>query len=384
MRDEALRYHSGRGLEPGQQDRLVADRTAGLRGPAAAVQRRLPGRGEHPAVAATTPRRAGTRRPGSRSWQDNPLPAVMGRACYRPCETACNRAQLDRRSASTRSSASSATRPSGKAGTVPPAAAPTGKRVLVVGAGPGGPVGRLPARRLGPQVTIVDAGPHAGGMMRYGIPAYRLPREVLDAEIGRILAMGVTLRARATPSSDIRAEMRDGGFDAAFLAVGAQIGTGLHPRRRLRPHPRRRVRAASMAEAGAAAARPAGRGLRRRRHRHGRGANGATAGRDRRGHRLPAHPASGCRPTTSRSRRPLEEGIRDEVAVHHRARERRASSRSRRCASTSRASRSRPASSRNWTPTAWCSRSARRPTWPCWTGSRGSSSPTAWSRSART
>ena len=76
---------------------------------------------------------------------------------------------------------------------------------------------------MGHQVTIADSGPRPGGMMRFGIPAYRLPRAVIDAEIGRILDMGVTLQPEHTVT-DIRAEMRDGGFDAAFLAVGAQVG----------------------------------------------------------------------------------------------------------------------------------------------------------------
>ena len=72
-------------------------------------------------------------------------------------------------------------------------------------------------------VTITDAGPKPGGMMRYGIPSYRLPREIIDAEIDRILAMGVRLESGVTVT-DLGATMADGGFDAAFLAVGAQVG----------------------------------------------------------------------------------------------------------------------------------------------------------------
>jgi 2-oxoacid:acceptor oxidoreductase delta subunit (pyruvate/2-ketoisovalerate family) len=154
---------------------------------------------------------------------DNPLPAVMGRACYRPCETACNRAQMD-----SAVGINSVERFLGdeaiRAGwTVPVTAAPTGKRVLIVGAGPAGLSAAYQLTRMGHQVTIADSGPRPGGMMRFGIPAYRLPRAVIDAEIGRILDMGVTLRPGHTVT-DIRAEMRDGGFDAAFLAVGAQVG----------------------------------------------------------------------------------------------------------------------------------------------------------------
>jgi 2-oxoacid:acceptor oxidoreductase delta subunit (pyruvate/2-ketoisovalerate family) len=76
---------------------------------------------------------------------------------------------------------------------------------------------------LGHQVTIQDSGPRPGGMMRYGIPSYRLPRTVIDAEIDRILAMGVTLQSGVTVT-DIQRTMADDGFDAAYLAVGAQVG----------------------------------------------------------------------------------------------------------------------------------------------------------------
>jgi 2-oxoacid:acceptor oxidoreductase delta subunit (pyruvate/2-ketoisovalerate family) len=154
---------------------------------------------------------------------DNPLPAVMGRACYRPCETACNRAQLDSAvgiNSVERFLGDEAIR---QGWTVPPAAESTGKRVLIVGAGPAGLSAAYQLTRMGHQVTIADSGARPGGMMRFGIPAYRLPRAVIDAEIGRILDMGVTLRPGHTVT-DIRAEMRDGGFDAAFLAVGAQVG----------------------------------------------------------------------------------------------------------------------------------------------------------------
>jgi NADPH-dependent glutamate synthase beta subunit-like oxidoreductase len=98
----------------------------------------------------------------------------------------------------------------------------TGKRVLVVGAGPSGLSAAYHLARLGHEVEITDAGEVAGGMMRYGIPAYRLPRDVLDAEIARIGALGVRINCghRVT---DLDAERRDGRFDAAFVAVGAHL-----------------------------------------------------------------------------------------------------------------------------------------------------------------
>ncbi len=155
--------------------------------------------------------------------QDNPLPAIMGRVCYRPCETACNRGQLD--------SAVGINSVEGFLGdeairqgwTVPVTAPDSGKRVLIVGAGPSGLSAAYHLRLLGHQVTLRDTAPWAGGMMRFGIPAYRLPRDVLEAEVGRILAMGVTFEGGQTVT-DIEAAMADGGFDAAFLAVGAQRG----------------------------------------------------------------------------------------------------------------------------------------------------------------
>jgi 2-oxoacid:acceptor oxidoreductase delta subunit (pyruvate/2-ketoisovalerate family) len=103
----------------------------------------------------------------------------------------------------------------------PPAAA-TGKRVLVVGAGPSGLSAAYHLARMGHAVTIREAGPFAGGMMRFGIPKYRLPRDVLDAEVKRILDLGVTLELNAKVD-DVLETMKSGAFDAAFLAVGAHI-----------------------------------------------------------------------------------------------------------------------------------------------------------------
>jgi len=130
---------------------------------------------------------------------DNPLPAIMGRACYHSCETACNRAQIDEAvgiHAVERFLGDLAIRERWPA---PPPAPATGKRVLVVGAGPSGLSAAYHLARLGHRVTIHEAGPLAGGMMRFGIPKYRLPRDVLDAEIKRILDMGITLKLNLLP-----------------------------------------------------------------------------------------------------------------------------------------------------------------------------------------
>ncbi len=161
-----------------------------------------------------------------RAWrllaQDNPLPAVMGRVCYHPCESACNRGALDEAvgiNSVERFLGDEALR---CGWTFEPPAARSGKRVLVVGAGPSGLSAAYHLARLGHAVAIHEAGPLAGGMMRFGIPKYRLPRDVLEAEVARILALGVELRLNAKVSN-ILATMRAGSFDAAFLAVGAHI-----------------------------------------------------------------------------------------------------------------------------------------------------------------
>jgi 2-oxoacid:acceptor oxidoreductase delta subunit (pyruvate/2-ketoisovalerate family) len=151
---------------------------------------------------------------------DNPFPAIMGRVCYHPCQTACNRAQLDEAvgiNAVERFLGDEAMR---RGWTVAVTAKSSGKKVLVVGGGPSGLAAAYHLRLFGHDVTVRDAGKHAGGMMRYGIPAYRLPRDVLDAEIKRIVDMGVTLEL-SHPVTDAAAALRD--FDAVFLAVGAQL-----------------------------------------------------------------------------------------------------------------------------------------------------------------
>jgi 2-oxoacid:acceptor oxidoreductase delta subunit (pyruvate/2-ketoisovalerate family) len=154
--------------------------------------------------------------------EDNPLPAVMGRVCYHPCEGACNRAALDSAvgiNSVERFLGDEAIRHGWR---FEAPATRSGKRVLVVGAGPSGLSAAYHLARLGHAVEIHEAGPFAGGMMRFGIPKYRLPRKVLEAEVRRIVGLGVELKLNAKVSS-IAETMRAGRFDAAFLAVGAHI-----------------------------------------------------------------------------------------------------------------------------------------------------------------
>jgi 2-oxoacid:acceptor oxidoreductase delta subunit (pyruvate/2-ketoisovalerate family) len=162
-----------------------------------------------------------------RAWrqimEDNPFPAVMGRVCYHPCESVCNRAHLDEAVGINAVERFLGDEAIARHWRVEVTAPPSGKRVLVVGAGPSGLSAAYHLARLGHAVTVVDAGPKAGGMMRFGIPRYRLPREVLDAEIERIVELGVTIELERKVSSILDA-MREGSFDAAFLAVGAHLG----------------------------------------------------------------------------------------------------------------------------------------------------------------
>jgi NADPH-dependent glutamate synthase beta subunit-like oxidoreductase len=158
-----------------------------------------------------------------RIMDDNPFPAIMGRVCYHPCETACNRGQLDEAVG-----INSVERFLGDAAiehdwSVGPLAPASGKRVLVVGAGPSGLAAAYHLRRHGHGVEIHDAGPKPGGMMRFGIPRYRLPREVLDAEVCRILDLGIPLHLDSKVD-DLQSLMDEGRFDAAFVAVGAHLG----------------------------------------------------------------------------------------------------------------------------------------------------------------
>jgi 2-oxoacid:acceptor oxidoreductase delta subunit (pyruvate/2-ketoisovalerate family) len=154
--------------------------------------------------------------------EDNPLPATCGRVCFHPCETACNRARLDEAvgiHAVERFLGDAAT---SRRWRLPEPAAASGFRILVVGSGPAGLSAAYHLARLGHEVVIHEAAPAAGGMLRYGIPAYRLPRAVLDAEIGAILDLGVGLELNRAVT-DIAAAKSEGDFAAVYLAFGAQL-----------------------------------------------------------------------------------------------------------------------------------------------------------------
>jgi 2-oxoacid:acceptor oxidoreductase delta subunit (pyruvate/2-ketoisovalerate family) len=154
--------------------------------------------------------------------RDNPFPAIMGRVCYHTCEGACNRGKLDDPvgiNSVERFLGDEAIKRGWK---FDAPANESGKHVLVVGAGPSGMSAAYHLRRMGHRVTVREAGAALGGMMRWGIPKYRLPRDVLDAEMQRIVDMGVTVELNVKVQHAAHA-MAEGSFHAAFLAVGAHI-----------------------------------------------------------------------------------------------------------------------------------------------------------------
>ncbi len=151
---------------------------------------------------------------------ENPLPVTMGRVCYHPCETACNRGRVDEAVG-----INSVERFLGDQALVHrwrvEPGPESGKRVMIVGAGPAGLSAAYHLRLKGHAVTIYDASPKPGGMIRYAIPKYRMPREKLSAEIARIEEMGVDIQCN-TRIDDVAKAKSEGGFDAVFLGIGAQ------------------------------------------------------------------------------------------------------------------------------------------------------------------
>ncbi len=155
--------------------------------------------------------------------QHNPIPATIGRICYHPCEHTCNRYGFD-----TAVNINAVERFLGdmaldEGWTIKIQAEASGKRVLVVGAGAAGLAAAYHLRLAGHNVVICEASAIAGGMMHYGIPKYRLPRNILDAEIERIQAMGIEIIFNHRVE-DLIAERDHGNFDAVFIAVGAPVG----------------------------------------------------------------------------------------------------------------------------------------------------------------
>jgi NADPH-dependent glutamate synthase beta subunit-like oxidoreductase len=154
--------------------------------------------------------------------RDNPMPAIHGRVCYHPCESSCNRQHVD-----DAVSIHAVERYLGdlalENGWVPEIERqPSGKKILIVGAGPSGLSAAWHLALLGHEVEIREAGPMAGGMMRFGIPAYRMPRDILDGEVARIEKIGVKITLNSKVE-DVMATKESEGFDAVFMSIGAHL-----------------------------------------------------------------------------------------------------------------------------------------------------------------
>ena len=154
--------------------------------------------------------------------RDNPFPAIMGRICYHPCQSACNRADVDEAVGINSVERFLGDQAIDKGWQFVPPTVKSGRRILVVGSGPSGLSAAYHLAMKGHEVVIRESAAEPGGMMRYGIPAYRLPREVLDAEISRLVNLGVRIECNTkveNPESAL-----ESGFDALFLAIGAHLG----------------------------------------------------------------------------------------------------------------------------------------------------------------
>ena len=163
-----------------------------------------------------------------RLTEANPFPSVMGRVCPAPCET---RLQPQRSGRPCRHQLGRAlprrVRDRQQAQVQQAGVAPSGKKVAILGGGPAGLSCAYQLALKGHDVTIFDEHEHLGGMMRYGIPGFRTPRDVLDAEIQRILDLGVKTRMKTRVGTDITLEQIRKEFDAVFLGMGAQAGRAL-------------------------------------------------------------------------------------------------------------------------------------------------------------
>jgi formate dehydrogenase major subunit len=168
----------------------------------------------------------------SRAWriitEVNPFPSVMGRVCPHPCEDHCNRSEFDEPLAINAMErflgdwALDASLPLDS-----PNAIARGESIGVIGAGPSGLSFAYQMARRGYQVAVYEGREQAGGMLRYGIPDYRLPPAVLDAEINRILEVGVDLKLNTSVGRDVALGELRSRHDALYLGIGAQRGRGL-------------------------------------------------------------------------------------------------------------------------------------------------------------
>ena len=150
-----------------------------------------------------------------------PIPASIGRVCPHPCEGGCRRQMVEESISIAYLKYFAADNVIAQGGYLPPKAASTGKRVGIIGGGPGGLTAAYYLSLQGHRVTIVDAMPQMGGMLRYGIPEYRLPKKVLDAEIEEIASLGVKMQNNYRIGVDASFEEFKSQYDAVVVAIGA-------------------------------------------------------------------------------------------------------------------------------------------------------------------
>ena len=160
----------------------------------------------------------------------NPLPAICGRVCVRPCEVACRRNLLEEGTGVGIDYMKRFVADHDLGATLPYSPsllASTGKKVAVIGAGPGGLSVAWFLQQKGHQVDIYEASPHPGGMLRYGIPPYRLPNELLDAEVGRITSLGTNIYYNQQLGNNLSYSTIRSQYHATVLPIGSQKGTGV-------------------------------------------------------------------------------------------------------------------------------------------------------------
>lgn len=157
----------------------------------------------------------------------NPFPSVMGRVCPAPCEDGCNRNEVDNHIGINGVEQYVGDWAIKNRLTLPKPEKESGKKVAVIGGGPGGLSAAWQLRRRGHAVTVFEKHSRLGGMVAYGIPGYRVPREILNMEIQRIVETGIEVRTKTKIGRDITMEQLEADYDAIFWAVGAQKGRGL-------------------------------------------------------------------------------------------------------------------------------------------------------------
>src|SRR3990167_1947498 len=162
-----------------------------------------------------------------RSTDANPFPSMMGRVCPAPCQTGCNRNAVEDYVGINAVEQFIGDCALANNVAFKPAEQSTGKKVAIIGGGPAGLAAAYQLRRQGHAVTLFDDHEELGGMAKYGVPGYRLPRETLDGEIGRITSMGVEVKLKTRVGVDVPLKDLEKNYDAVLFAIGCKSGRAL-------------------------------------------------------------------------------------------------------------------------------------------------------------